>query len=305
MVASEHYPIPGVEVSAKQRVCGDFDMSDQGDCVPAAAKTLDNIFASPNIMGQLLPKALGQRQEIPNIGCKKSLSTLEDDCRFNAGKVKKVQLLARSYSHWRPIRGDGNCYYRTVAFGVFETLLAANDDRRLGHIVQGFRDVHYDDHTEQLAHEHLLQHLDSQEHMWELTRSIVTDCTLDEALVRCCRRLVRLFLLRNAESLSPNGLTYSDLVRALDASYTSIEAFCERVVDPMGRDAESLVLDALPRQLGVGIRLWILDRRDEVDLVSLDTPGPAGELDVHVLFKPGHYDLLYPCAIDAQRQLEQ
>lgn len=31
----------------------------------------------------------------------------------------------------------------------------------------------------------------------------------------------------------------------------------------MGREAETLALDALPQQLGVGLRMWILDRRDE------------------------------------------
>lgn len=73
-----------------------------------------------------------------------------------------------------------------------------------------------------------------------------------------------------------------------------MEDFCRHIVDPLGRDAETLALDALPQQLGIGLRMWILDRRDEVNLVSLDTPGPQNEVDVHVLFKPGHYDLLYP-----------
>eukprot|EP00971_Amphidinium_carterae_P139206 2758558-Amphidinium_carterae.1 len=62
----------------------------------------------------------------------------------------------------------------------------------------------------------------------------------------------------------------------------------------MGRDAESLVVDALPMQLGIGVRLWILDRRDEVPLTSTDlVPSPDSPIIVHVLYKPGHYDLLY------------
>ena len=28
-------------------------------------------------------------------------------------------------------------------------------------------------------------------------------------------------------------------------------------------EAETLALDALPQQLGIGLRMWILDRRDE------------------------------------------
>lgn len=100
--------------------------------------------------------------------------------------------------------------------------------------------------------------------------------------------------MKRANEKSPSGLTYNQLVKALDSRYTCMEDFCRHIVDPLGRDAETLALDALPQQLGIGLRMWILDRRDEVNLVSLDTPGPQNEVDVHVLFKPGHYDLLYP-----------
>ena len=34
----------------------------------------------------------------------------------------KVSTICTAYSHWRRIRGDGNCYYRAVGFLLFERL---------------------------------------------------------------------------------------------------------------------------------------------------------------------------------------
>ena len=37
---------------------------------------------------------------------------------------QRVRDLAGRYSHWRRVRGDGNCYYRAVMFGLVERSLA-------------------------------------------------------------------------------------------------------------------------------------------------------------------------------------
>eukprot|EP00913_Durusdinium_trenchii_P021982 g20655.t1 len=184
------------------------------------------------------------------------------------------------------------------------------DQLRLNQVMLSLRQVHYDCVAEQKCHNQMLQIMRSWRCPDQIEQWVAQDATLDQALIQACRRLVRQFLMKRANEKSPSGLTYNQLVRALDSRYSGMEAslvctcsfdpqdmnedFCQHVVDPLGRDAETLALDALPQQLGIGLRMWILDRRDEVSLVSLDTPGPQNEVDVHVLFKPGHYDLLYP-----------
>jgi len=249
----------------------------------------------PERQDQVLPiRETPSGSDLPNVGERWSISALEDEFRFNRGVVEKIQRLALAYGHCRRIRGDGNCYYRTVVFGAWEAALASGDSHgRTGRLLGVFEEVRYEaGSAEQRAHEQLLQRLRSWTRGAQVEQWIAHDKAIDDALIRACRRLVRLFLMSRAEKQAPNGLTYSDLVRAFD-EYGNMEEFCLRVVDPMGRDAEWLAVDALPQQLGVGLRLWILDRRDDVDLVSLDTPGPDGKVDVHALFKPGHYDLLY------------
>jgi len=176
---------------------------------------------------------------------------------------------------------------------MLELCFASSDRHRLGQVLSSLERVQYDSSVHQCNHERVLQLLRSWQSREQLEEWVSNDASVDQALIRACRRLVREFLMQHADELSPSGMTYSELVHALDATYTGVEEFCLHVVDPMGRDAETLVLDALPLQAGIGVRMWILDRREGTDLVSLDTPGPDGSIDVHVLFKPGHYDLLY------------
>lgn len=254
---------------------------------------------TPNCQGrhdevlQSLPRQ-PRGTDTANIGSRRSLEELQDECRFNAGKLQKIKQLARKYQEWRPVRGDGNCFYRTVIFGSIEAVLASGDQQRLARIIARLQEVTYASPVDRAAHGQMLQIMQTWHSPEQAEQWVSEDSRFDEALVRASRKLVRNFLLQRAHEKTPAGLTYQQLASALDSSYASMEDFCRLVVDPMGRDAETLALDALPHQLGIGVRMWILDRRDGVDLVSLDTPGPEGEINVHVLFKPGHYDLLYP-----------
>lgn len=290
VVQPEKYQLLGTDCPSKHFVCGDFGppiIGDPGGHDEAVASVLE-------LDDRLLPVLeTPGGTDLPNVGDLRHIATLEDECRFNPGKLRKIRHLAKSYGHWRPIRGDGNCYYRAVIYGALEAALATGDAGWLRRVVHTFEQVKYDMSVDQRSHERLLRHLRTWWNKADLEEWVSKDALVDQALIRACRRLVRLFLIEHADTTAPNGLTYTELVHALDSTYVDVEDFCVRVVDPMGRDAETLALDALPLQLGIGVRLWILDRREEVDLVSLDTPGPDGKVDVHVLFKPGHYDLLY------------
>jgi len=284
---AEQYDLPG------QRVCSTTgpDGQDDGGYDSAFEQAISSL---PDRFEQVRPLTdVPSGTDLPNLSERKGIDSLEDECRFNAGKLRKIRHLAEDYSHWRSVRGDGNCFYRTVIFGALEALLANKDTLGLERIIKAFEQVQYDLAEEQRPHEQMLRRMRSWTTSTQVEQWVARDGSLDRALIRGCRRLVRMFLTGRAKQESPSGMTYEEVVMALDGSYAGIEDFCEHVVDPMGRDAETLALDALPRQLGIGLRLWLLDRRDEVDLVSLDTPAQDGSVHVHALFKPGHYDLLY------------
>mmetsp|Transcript_16071 Transcript_16071/g.46480 ORF Transcript_16071/g.46480 Transcript_16071/m.46480 type:complete len:422 (+) Transcript_16071:169-1434(+) len=301
---AEHYDHPGEDVARGGQVCGFYGpmsreeeqmleqamghLPDHGDQVQPSADDDDDDDWSQSPMG-------GQRRtrgaEAQNVGERLNIEALEDECRFNAGKVHKIRRLAEAYGHWRPIRGDGNCFYRTVAFGAIEA--SFQTEVGVEEIAAKLSQVRFEDEDDQRSHIGMLTRLRAFSSPDELEQWVIQDREFDEALIRSCRRLVRDYLCGRADKESPSGLTYEDLVRALDPSYKSVEDFCEKVIDPMGRDAETLALDALPSQLGIGLRLWILDRRGDVDLANVDMAAVDGRVHVHALFKPGHYDLLY------------
>lgn len=284
----ERYQLLGADCPSKHYVCSDLGPPVAED---EAYLDEDSVSSIPEQSDHVLPVETPIGTDLPNVGELRTIEALEDECRFNAAKLQKIRHLAEGYDHWRPIRGDGNCYYRAVIYGALEALLALGDWQRWRQIVGVLAKLRFDVPVERRGQERLLWHLRSWTSPAQLEEWISRDAGVDQALIRACRRLVRDFLVERAEEMAPNGLTYSGLVNAL--AYRDVEDFCAQVVDPMGRDAETLILDALPQQLGIGLRLWILDRREDVDLVSMDTPGPDRKIDVHVLFKPGHYDLLY------------
>ena len=47
-----------------------------------------------------------------NVGPKRKLEALAQNFKHNPALRAKVQSLAQAYVGYRPIRGDGNCYYR-------------------------------------------------------------------------------------------------------------------------------------------------------------------------------------------------
>lgn len=66
-----------------------------------------------------------RRQRSANIGGRFLLQHLQDTEKFNQHTSAKVSELKRSYIGYRQIRGDGNCYYRAVIYGLIEILVEA------------------------------------------------------------------------------------------------------------------------------------------------------------------------------------
>ena len=54
--------------------------------------------------------------------CRLPIRSLANCSRFNKQLTEKALSLASRYTHWKKARGDGNCYYRSVAIGYLEYL---------------------------------------------------------------------------------------------------------------------------------------------------------------------------------------
>lgn len=90
-----------------------------------------------------------------------------------------------------------------------------------------------------------------------------------------------------------------------DPAAASVDTFCGRFVEPMGEESDNIHIVAISDALRVPLRVVYLDRSgadngqaSEVDVTTHDfVPEgmpPDSAPRVHLLYRPGHYDVLYP-----------
>lgn len=319
------YPLVGEENSHVNPMCGDFVNVAElpgGRRAHSERGTDARISVPPHQVPLSETTAVTEPtepavSEVLNVRPREDIDALKDEFRHNPSMVSKIRKLAdeHGYGHWRPIRGDGNCFYRAAIFGVLEAWLSEGAMHRVRDLAELLQKVKYEEREEQCAHERMLKRLSTWDSAKELEHWVAMDSGIDQALVRACRRVLRDHLVSHANAQLPNGMTYLQYVLADvgdsngDGDYKDVEDYCSRIVDPMGREAEFLAVAGFPASLGIGLRIWLLDRRGDVDLTNTDWLGPSGNIDVHLLLKPGHYDLLIPregehlnsfCAMDAR-----
>uniref|UniRef100_A0A7S1B1P2 ubiquitinyl hydrolase 1 n=1 Tax=Noctiluca scintillans TaxID=2966 RepID=A0A7S1B1P2_NOCSC len=264
----------------------------------------------------------GRREEVRNLGPREPIQTLADEFKFNTLFGEKVNALrVQGYRGWRRVRGDGNCFYRSVGFALLEQCVAADvhDPQRakwLSELRKRLQTVRLDE-AYRASHDELLscverllcgvawQVLDADLSPLEvLYRSFIVQNTVDLALIRAVRHLVADHLVSNADSLGESGISYD--VVCMAQGYDNVSDFCRKVVLPLGVEAEGIVLNGVPQALGIDLRVALLDRSGSGDVAFCDysssgsdtivSPCAAREVPlVHVQLRPGHYDVLYFC----------
>jgi len=226
--------------------------------------------------------------------------------QFNTSFCDKVrELIQCRYVGWRRVRGDGNCFYRAVGFGFLEKLVQASEQDRLrwtSTFLGNLRTLSYEDPSEQAAHANLVEHFERLRSSggWEvpphgahettalgiLYRSLRDpETALDLALIRAMRHLSAKHLLENKDEFA-SGISLNTICAA--QGYEGAEDYCQKVILPMGQEAEGLTLGMLPPVLGLAFCEYTVDG-SMGEGVSVDGDHPR----VHVQLRPGHYDLVY------------
>ena len=156
--------------------------------------------------------SIGQRSRL-------GLIAIQDS---HSDKIRRAILSKlREYIGFRKIRGDGNCYYRSVIFGMLEqTLFASTEERAriLRIIIKIFRDVDYSDTVKQRAHSDMILRLTKAAegtcwlHVSDLEYSFL-DKGFDRAVITVCRELVSRYLKKyQHEKMAGDGLTLNEAI---------------------------------------------------------------------------------------------
>jgi ubiquitin thioesterase protein OTUB1 len=250
-----------------------------------------------------------------NIGPRQRLQVIAADNQYNASIQLKIAELEGTYEGWRSIRGDGNCFYRAVIVGLLEQIVRSGNRAAFDRLRRKFEEVdtkQFTFATYEADHRDMLRRLQeaASGSAWRtvseleadiLTKQPSTDkSSIDHALIRACRAIVSTFLKRNQDQdMTGSGLSIKDAILPSHPECSSMEEYCRRYVDAMGEDAQGafVYLGLLQSSLQCAGVTVILDNRAEVKTNILETSpleaGSAAIATIHLLLRPGHYDLLY------------
>jgi hypothetical protein len=264
--------------------------------------------ASTTLSSILRNSVIYLRHLLDNVGPKQPIKVLQHKFGHSDHICAKIDQLRTVYQYtsWRHIRGDGNCYYRAVLFGLIECLISSDRRRQLGDLAQRFDSVTFEAEEEQTQHTRLIQIVREAAAsrawmtIWEFEADMLrSECLLDKALIRAGRQLLGDFILKHVAQQF-NGLELGVAIRA-NHEDMSLQQYVQGCILPLGTDIEGIVvnLGLLFEALGCSGRIVMLYSQVGVNVQVLEALHDARDdsareaADVNLLFRPGHYDLIY------------
>ncbi|KAF2486057.1 peptidase C65 Otubain-domain-containing protein [Neohortaea acidophila] len=214
----------------------------------------------------------------------------------------KTEALPQKYSHYRTVRGDGSCGWRAVAFGYFEALIHHGDPSRF-----------LEEETRLRSSSNILNMAGFDPFIYEDFADAMFDLLRDVASAMQAGHAEQTLLAAfNDESNQASILTY---LKTLTAAWMktrpqdyapwlleqTVEEYCNASVMPTSAEIENVGLSALKDTFlspaGITLEVLYLDRSEgsEVNMHRF-SPVNHGGFDVgtvRLLYRPGHYDLLY------------
>ncbi|XP_036444998.1 ubiquitin thioesterase OTUB1a [Colossoma macropomum] len=226
---------------------------------------------------------------IPLVSDRQDLAILkqeyaEDDTIYQ----QKIRDLQKKYSFIRKTRPDGNCFYRAFGFSYLESLLDDSKElhrfkaiaakSKLDLVSQGFTEFTIEDFHNTFMD--LIEVCDKQPSVGELLSSF-NEQSVSDYLVVYLRLVTSGFLQRE-----------EDFFQHFIEGGRTVREFCQQEVEPMSKESDHIHIIALAQALNVCILVEYMDR-GEGGTVNHHIFPEDGDPKVFLLYRPGHYDILY------------
>lgn len=202
---------------------------------------------------------------------------------------EKIKTLGESYSSVRKTRGDGNCFFRAFGFGYLEHLMKNKDDFPKFHepaskTFQQLKDLNYPEFTVE----------DFFEQFMTTVKSVSDPDTKLNDLVQLFRddAVSNYFIVYLRLITSCQMQMMADFYQNFVDNGKTVVEFCKTEVEPMYRESDHMHIIALTNALNAKIRVVYMDHSNK-KLLLHDFPEGCKPA-IHLLYRPGHYDLLYP-----------
>ncbi|XP_065919436.1 ubiquitin thioesterase OTUB1-like isoform X2 [Dysidea avara] len=202
----------------------------------------------------------------------------------------KIQDLKTKYAKLRRTRGDGNCFFRAFAFAYMERAISDPSNLKqfcsvLEQNKSALESLGYPSFTLEDFHDNFvetIQNIENKKTDADSLIKIFRDQSSADYLVCYLRIIVSGYLQTHADF-------YQNFI---DDGRTVVE-FCKTEVEPMTKESDHLHITALTSTLAVNIRVQYMDRGEGGKVNFHDFPDNGEPPYIHLLYRPGHYDILY------------
>lgn len=229
----------------------------------------------------------------------------------------KIQVLADKYKYMRRTRPDGNCFFRAFAYSYLEYLITK---RETYYTFRSFAEASKENLLKLGFPSFTLEDFHG-------TVSYVKSNFVEQIITLFCmicyqfmdvinrvnpdnplgtkKAKEELHSVFNEQGYSDYVIVYLRLITSgklqEDADFyqnfiegnLTIEEFRHQEVEPMFKESDHIHIIALCAALGVGVRVEYLDRGEGGTVNAHDFP-EGTEPMVYLIYRPGHYDILYP-----------
>ncbi|CAH1646399.1 unnamed protein product [Spodoptera littoralis] len=239
-------------------------------------------------------------ETIPLVGELEALSSLEKEYNEDPVYLLKVKDLSSKYKYIRRTRPDGNCFFRAFSYAYLEHLLtdksefdkfyeiAKNSKEIL--VALGFSQFTVEDFYETFME--VVQRVGEQAggspDSLESVRAELHDKFNKQGYSDYI--VVYLRLVTSGQLQTENDF-YQNFIEGP----RTVTEFCRQEVEPMYKESDHIHIIALSNALNVGVRVKYMDRGEGSQVskvIAHDFPEGSKPL-VHLLYRPGHYDILY------------
>lgn len=221
------------------------------------------------------------------------VSTLNNEYADDAVYARKVQDIEKKYKYIRKVRPDGNCFFRGFAFAILEHLIKNQDE------FVKFKKIAEESKSKLLS---LNFPQFTIEDFYDTFIEVISKVEPKDNQAEVLDELYKIF---NEQGYSDYVVVYLRLITSgklqeesdfyqnfIDGSYNSVSEFCHKEVEAMYKESDHIHIIAICAALGASVRVEYFDRGQDA-VVAHDFPDDGAPC-VFLLYRPSHYDILYP-----------
>jgi len=232
---------------------------------------------------------------IPLISEVLEVGSLDSEYSSDTVYMNKVKKLGERYSGLRRIRPDGNCFFRAFAYNYLEYLVQNKEKYEEFYIIA-------DGSKDKLVKLGFPQF--TIEDFYDTFMDVVKRVRPGDDAAENEKLLPELHKLFNEQGYSDYVVVYLRLITSGQLQERAdfyqnfidgltIEEFRHKEVEPMYKESDHIHIIALCTELKISVGVEYMDR-GEGQMNFHVFPEEGVKPKIHLLYRPGHYDILYP-----------